>query len=236
MAFQKILNYILNRIEVNFIYSRHFSGLTQSGLKKRVDARKPRHLSAPGFQGVTGFPPWRSLAGVFEPFCGKVEKLRAGVAVKDGASGVVLHSTPSVGGEGSEDRTLTSVIRTETEVVIVTSASGTLLVVGLPPEKEADRFLAEGIIRVHEVGKIEAAKPRGVNDGGATPTTLEIGAREPRRNLACGFENTGTLPVHTENDTTGVRGGEDGNVATGDERCSHCVSRFRFSVSALEHS
>jgi len=139
-------------------------------------------------------------------------------------------------GEGGEDRTLTSVIRTETEVVIVTGASRTLFVVGLPPEKEADRFLAEGIIRVHEVRKIEAAKPRGVNDSGTTPTTLKIGAREPRGDLRCSVENTGTLTVHTENDTTSVRGGEDGNVTTGGERCSHCVSRFRFFVSALEHS
>jgi hypothetical protein len=170
------------------------------------------------------------------PFCGKVEKLRAGVAVKDGASGIVLHSTPSVGGEGSEDRTLASVIRTETEIVIVTGASRTLFVVGLSPKKEPDRFLAEGIIRIHEGGEVVAAKPRSVDDGGTTPTTLEIGAREPRRNLARSVENTGTLTVHTENDTTSVRGGEDGDVATGGERCSHCVSRFRFSVGALEHS
>jgi hypothetical protein len=162
-----------------------------------------------------------SLAGIFKPFGGEVEKLSAGVAVKDGAGTAQIRSVPTSDRE-SEAGTILGVIRTEPEVVIVASGAGTLFVIGLATEKEGDSFMTEGFVRRHKVQKVEAAKPRGVDDSGTTPTTLEIRTREPRGNLRRSIHDTGTFAVHTENDSTGIGGGKDGDVATGGKRGSHC--------------
>jgi len=189
-------------------------------IKKTLDNRKTPAPFGTGVPLCGGFP-LVSLAGVFQPFRRKVEKLRPGVAVQDLACDLVLLTGPGIGSERSEKRTLASVIGTEAEVIVMAGAGGTLFIVGLPPEEEADRFLAERRIGVDKPRQIVAAKPRGVDDCGATPATLKVRAREPRRDLRGSVHDTGTLTVHTENDTTGVRGGEDGNVATGSERSSH---------------
>jgi len=200
----------------------------KKGLKEKTPA--PFGTGVPGVYGAT---PVGSLARIFEPFGGKVEKLSPGVAVKDGNRTGTITGGPT-SDRKSEAGTILRMIGTETEVVIVTGGTATLFVVGLSSEKENDSLVTESFVGRHKVKKIPTAKPRRVNDGGTTPTTLEIRTREPRRNVGRSVEDAGTLSVHTENDTTGVRGGEDGDVATGGKRGSHCVSRF--FVSALEHS